>query len=122
MNTNKFSTLYQQALAAFGAEAVYEYVTEVPGVPWFAVTLGDVVLVAEHYEADNLYALKTCENEYLIEREGDAGADEIWAALRCVAQAVGCLDAQAVRLTSDEESRLLKRLERRGLSLGAWAA
>ncbi|ALF88460.1 MULTISPECIES: hypothetical protein [Ralstonia solanacearum species complex] len=122
MNANKFNTLHQQALAVFAADMVGEYVAEVPGVPWFAVTLGDGALIAEHYEAEDMYALKTHESDYLIQREGEAGADEIWAALQCVGRATGYLDMHAVtgsmhRLTSSEESRLLKKLERRGLLL-----
>ena len=127
MNASKFSALHQQALTAFGSDQVYEYVTEVSGVPWFAVTLGGVVLVAEHYESENMFALKTCEHQYLIEQEGDAGVVEIWVALQCVARAMGCIDAQAMTgdmhpLTRKEEARVMKKLERRGLTLSEQAA
>lgn len=127
MNASKFNALYQQALSTFGTDQVYEFVTECAGVPWFAVTLDGVVLIAEHCESDDLYALKTSEHEYLIEHDGNAGADEIWVALQCVARALGCLDAPAVDgdkrpLTSKEEARVMKNLERRGLTLSEQVA
>ncbi|WP_322033195.1 hypothetical protein [Paraburkholderia sp. J76] len=103
---NLFAALHQHARVTFGADHVGEYVTEVPGFPWFAVALGDEEMVAEYHEGADRYVLKTFEHDGLVSRKGNAGALTVWDAMRSKAGA----NAKVRRLTLDEERRLLDRL------------
>ncbi|NBI50106.1 hypothetical protein [Burkholderia sp. ISTR5] len=115
-NADLFASLHNRATEAFGASRVGEYVTEVPGSPWFAVTLGEEPLVAEYHEAADTFALKTFEHEYLVTREGHEGAFVLWDGLRDAAEdrlGTDSLDEPiiyGVRLAQEEEARLLTRL------------
>lgn len=115
-NAHLFASLHNCATEVFGTSRVGEYVTEVPGFPWFAVMLGREPLVAEYHEAADTFALKTFEHDYLVSREGHEGAFSVWDGLRDAAG--NCLGAGApekpsicgVRLTQEEEARLLTKL------------
>lgn len=80
-NAHLFASLHCRATEVFGTAQIGEYVTEVTGFPWFALALGDDVMVAEYHEADDVFALKTFENEYLVSRAGQEGVAAIWGAL-----------------------------------------
>ncbi|CAG9233838.1 conserved hypothetical protein [Burkholderia gladioli] len=123
-NADLFASLHNRATEAFGASRVGEYVTEIPGFPWFAVTLGDKALVAEYDEAADTFALKTFEHEYLVSRDGHEGALMVWGELRdAMEDRLGPTISEkssiyGVRLTQEEERRLLTRL---GVNLStAW--
>lgn len=91
-NAHLFASLHCRAIEVFGTAQIGEYVTEVTGFPWFALTLGDDAMVAEYHEAADVFALKTFENEYLVSRAGQEGATAVWGVL--------CGEAHGVKLTS----------------------
>lgn len=77
--------VHAKAINAYGIEHIGELVDDFPDSPWFAVTLGSAMLVAEYLGDTGHVRLKTFDHVDLVLSNCPDGANAVWAAIIRVA-------------------------------------
>ncbi|OJA25438.1 hypothetical protein BGX87_24175 [Burkholderia ubonensis] len=78
---NGLESLQRNAREFLGAEAVEEIVEDIPGWPWFAVTIGDLELTVTYYPTDDAFVVSTFEDHTLLHTPAQDGTEAVWETL-----------------------------------------